>query len=148
MNDGYAFLGDVIVILHLMYVLFAIGGQCVILIGRVSIGLLLETRRSVSVHLAAVAIVALEASAGLFCPLTEWEYSLRQLAGQTVDRDISFVGAPPDTLSFMTCRRGIPLPPHCVRIGGRPHLLPGPSQTFQNKIDLHDRTLIYPMSKF
>ena len=92
MNDGYAFLADVIVILHLMYVLFAIGGQCVILIGRVLNWAFIRNPAFRICHLAAVAIVALEASVGLFCPLTEWEYSLRQLAGQTVDRDISFVG--------------------------------------------------------
>jgi len=92
MNDGYAFMADLIVILNLMYVLFAIGGQCVILVGRVLNWAFIRNPAFRICHLAAVAIVALEASVGLFCPLTEWEYSLRQLAGQTVDRDISFVG--------------------------------------------------------
>jgi len=43
------------------------------------------------VHLAAVALVAAEALFGVICPLTDWEYRLRELAGQRVERQLSFV---------------------------------------------------------
>ncbi|GAG91807.1 unnamed protein product, partial [marine sediment metagenome] len=36
--------------------------------------------------------VALESLVDVLCPLTEWEYNLRELAGQRVERDISFLG--------------------------------------------------------
>ncbi|OPX93947.1 MAG: hypothetical protein A4E62_02285 [Syntrophorhabdus sp. PtaU1.Bin002] len=92
MNNGYALLADLIVILHLIYVLFAVGGQLAILVGRALHQAFIENPVFRICHLAAVAIVAVEASIGLFCPLTLWEYNLRQLAGQRVDTDISFVG--------------------------------------------------------
>src|SRR5690606_12856913 len=41
-------------------------------------------------HLAMIAIVVLEAWAGITCPLTTWENELRKLAGQTTHR-ASFV---------------------------------------------------------
>jgi hypothetical protein len=42
-------------------------------------------------HLAAVVLVAVEALLGVVCPLTEWEYRLRELAGQHAERQLSFV---------------------------------------------------------
>ena len=44
-----------------------------------------------SLHLLAIAIVALEALAHINCPLTVWENSLRALAGQETSND-TFVG--------------------------------------------------------
>jgi len=92
MNDGYALLADLIVILHLIYVLFAVGGQLAIILGWALHQAFSRNPAFRLWPLAAVAIVAVEASIGLFCPLTLWEYNLRQLAGQRVDKDISFVG--------------------------------------------------------
>ncbi len=43
------------------------------------------------VHLASVALVAVEALAGTSCPLTVWEYRLRLLAGQQVEAQVSFI---------------------------------------------------------
>jgi hypothetical protein len=86
-----ALLADAIVILHFGYVLFAVGGEGLMLAG----GLLgwrwvrnLPLRLA---HLAAVVLVAVEALLGVICPLTEWEYRLRELAGQRVEQQISFV---------------------------------------------------------
>ena len=42
-------------------------------------------------HLASVVLVAGEALIGMLCPLTEWEYRLRLLAGQTVEEQIPFM---------------------------------------------------------
>ncbi|WP_028893437.1 DUF2784 domain-containing protein [Syntrophorhabdus aromaticivorans] len=92
MNGGYALLADLIVIFHLIYVFFAVGGQLAILVGRALNRPFIRNPAFRICHLAAVVIVAVEASIGLFCPLTLWEYAFRQLAGQRVDRDISFIG--------------------------------------------------------
>ncbi len=92
MKDSYALLADLIVILHLIYVLFAVGGLLAILVGRFLRWSFVKNPWFRICHLTAAAAVAIEATAGLLCPLTEWEYNLRQLAGQRVNKDISFVG--------------------------------------------------------
>jgi hypothetical protein len=86
-----ALLADAVVVVHFGYVLFAVGGAVLVLAG----GLLgwrwtrnLPLRLA---HLAAVVLVAVEALLGVVCPLTEWEYRLRELAGQQVERQMSFV---------------------------------------------------------
>jgi hypothetical protein len=92
MNSGYALLADLTVIFHLFYVVFVVGGQLAIFVGLVLNRAFIRNPAFRIFHLFAVGIVAVEASIGLFCPLTLWEYDLRQSAGQTVDRDISFIG--------------------------------------------------------
>ncbi|HVO37642.1 MAG TPA: DUF2784 domain-containing protein [Spirochaetia bacterium] len=91
MEARFAALADIIVTLHLCYVAFTVGGELLIIIG----GLLRwNWIRGLSfriAHLAAVVLVAVEASTGTQCPLTVWEYQLRTLAGQRVDAQISFV---------------------------------------------------------
>jgi hypothetical protein len=86
-----ALLADIIVVLHFGYVLFAVGGEILVLAG----GLLRwRWTRSLPLrlaHLAAVVLVAVEALLGVVCPLTEWEFRLRELAGQQVERQLSFV---------------------------------------------------------
>ena len=42
-------------------------------------------------HLVAVGLVAVEAATGINCPLTVWEYDLRQLTGQVVEKNLSFI---------------------------------------------------------
>jgi len=83
-------IADIIVILHLFYVGFTVGGELAILLG----GLLrwgwVRNFAFRVVHLASVLLVAVEALAGALCPLTIWEYRLRELAGQQVERQISF----------------------------------------------------------
>ncbi len=91
MTSGYSFLADTVVTFHLLYVIFAVGGQVAILVG---IWLKWQWVRQPTfriAHLISVACVALEAVLGMICPLTEWENDLRHLAGQSVDRDISFI---------------------------------------------------------
>ncbi len=91
MSATYGLLADGIVVFHFAYVLFTVGGEIVILLG----GLLgWRWIRNLSfriTHLAAVVVVAIEALVNVFCPLTEWEYRLRLLAGQTVEEQIPFV---------------------------------------------------------
>lgn len=87
----YALLADLIVIVHLFYVLFAVGGEAAILAGALFHRTFIRRPLFRIAHLVAVGLVAAEAALGVACPLTEWEYGLRQLAGQTVEHNISFV---------------------------------------------------------
>ena len=91
MSAAYGFAADAIVVFHFCYVLFAVGGELLVLLGW-----LLHWRwiRDLSfriVHLASVVVVAVEALIGVLCPLTEWEYRLRQLAGQFVEDELPFM---------------------------------------------------------
>ena len=91
MNFGYSLLADLIVAFHFLYVVFAVGGQLAIMTGWFFKWQFVRQPIFRTFHLAAVGFVALEAVIGMICPLTEWEYNLRQLAGQSVDRDLSFI---------------------------------------------------------
>ncbi len=93
-------LADVIVIMHLCYIFYAVGGEFVIISGG-----LLKWRWTSNIvfritHLALVIFVALEASAGMLCPLTVWEYNLRKLAGQQSEQDIAFMARLVRTIIF------------------------------------------------
>lgn len=86
-----ALLADVIVVFHLGYVLFAILGEVVVLVGWPLGWAWIRNRIFRLVHLVCVVIVPVEAVVGVLCPLTTWEADLRREAGQTVE-DISFMG--------------------------------------------------------
>ncbi len=87
-----AFIADLVVAIHLGYVLFTVGGELLILIGAPLRWKWIRRRWFRIVHLAAVALVAVEALVGFLCPLTQLEHYLRQSAGQQVETEISFVG--------------------------------------------------------
>jgi hypothetical protein len=88
---GFALLADLIVTFHFLYVIFAVGGQFTIVVGWLFRWQFIRQSTFRVTHLITVAFVALEAVIGMVCPLTEWEYNLRQLAGQSINRDLSFV---------------------------------------------------------
>jgi len=86
--------------MHLCYIFYAVGGEFVIISGG-----LLKWRWTSNIvfritHLALVIFVALEASAGMLCPLTVWEYNLRKLAGQQSEQDIAFMARLVRTIIF------------------------------------------------
>lgn len=88
----YAIAADIILVVHFIYVLFAVGGEIFIVIGGI---LHLDAIRKFSfriVHLISVVVVAIEASIGVVCPLTVWEHKLRTLAGQYINEDLTFIG--------------------------------------------------------
>jgi hypothetical protein len=87
-----AIAADIVVFFHFLYVLFAVGGEFVIVIGGFFHWRWVANRIFRFIHLAAVLFVSLEAIIGTSCPLTELEYLLRDKAGQMGDRDITFVG--------------------------------------------------------
>lgn len=91
MQVPYALFADIIVVTHLCYVLFAVGGELIILWGAVFRWKGIRNPLFRISHLVAVALVAVEAAMAISCPLTLWEYGLRQAAGQEVEKDLSFI---------------------------------------------------------
>ena len=87
-----ALLADLIVVAHLLYVGFIVGGELLIVLGGCRRWSWVRNRSFRVLHLAAILFVMAEARLGLTCPLTEWEADLRRRAGQQVDEDFSFVG--------------------------------------------------------
>ncbi|MGA2640841.1 MAG: DUF2784 domain-containing protein [Spirochaetia bacterium] len=88
---GFAFLADFIVGVHFCYVMFTVGGEIVILLGGLFRWRWVRILSFRIIHLASVALVALEALVGAQCPLTIWEYRLRMMAGQGSNAQISFI---------------------------------------------------------
>lgn len=88
----YRVLADIILIVHLLYVIFAVGGEIAVLLGGFFKWKFIRKLSFRVIHLVSVIIVAIEASIGVICPLTEWEYQLRVLAGQYIEADMTFIG--------------------------------------------------------
>jgi hypothetical protein len=87
----YRAAADAIVLAHFAYVAFIVGGLAAILLGAWRGWMWVRGIWFRLMHLAAIAVVGLEAVVGVTCPLTSWERHLRRLAGQDVD-EASFVG--------------------------------------------------------
>jgi hypothetical protein len=88
----YNNLADVTLLLHAAFVLFVVGGQCVILAGWArgwiwTRGLLFRL-----LHLGSIGFVVLEAWFGVPCPLTALENALRLRAGEAAAYQVSFIG--------------------------------------------------------
>lgn len=88
----FALAADAVVFVHLLYVSFTVGGTFLILAGGLLNWTWVRNRVFRLLHLGAVVLVALEALAGVWCPLTVWEGRLRVRAGQSYESDLSFVG--------------------------------------------------------
>jgi hypothetical protein len=87
-----AFLADLVVFFHGLYVLFAVGGEAVILIGAALRWRWIRNLWFRVLHLGAVLLVAAQALLGVLCPLTILENRLRTAAGQTAEEEITFLG--------------------------------------------------------
>jgi hypothetical protein len=79
----YRLAADLLVTVHMAYVLFVIVGFVLVLAGIVLRWRWIRNVWFRFAHLASILIVAAEALAGITCPLTVWEQNLRRLAGQT-----------------------------------------------------------------
>ena len=75
-------LADLIVVIHASYVAFVVFGMVAIVIGLVLGWAWVRNFWFRILHLAAIALVAGQAIAGVICPLTILENHLRRLAGQ------------------------------------------------------------------
>ena len=72
-----ALLADLIVIVHFLFVLFVVGGLALIWTGAACGWRWVRNFWFRAAHLAAIAFVAGESLAGIWCPLTVWEDALR-----------------------------------------------------------------------
>lgn len=86
-----AFIADLIVVLHFGIVSFCVGGELAILAGAICKWKWIRNLAFRITHLCMILLVAGEAVLGITCPLTDWEYDLRVAAGQSSERNLSFV---------------------------------------------------------
>jgi hypothetical protein len=87
----YRLLADLIVAVHFAYVAFVIVALAVIVVG---IALRWSWVRNFwfrAIHLLMIGVVVFEALGKIECPLTGWEYNLRELAGETPEAG-TFIG--------------------------------------------------------
>ncbi len=87
----YGFFADVTAFVHLLYVIFVVAGQGLILMGGIFAWRFVKNMTFRIIHLIAIAIVAVQEMLGVLCPLTVLEYYFRNLAGQSVNTDLTFV---------------------------------------------------------
>ena len=84
-------LADALAAFHLGFVLFVLVGELLIVAGGLLRWAWVRNPKFRLAHLAAILVVAAEALLGWVCPLTRWEWELREAAGHDVDH-VSFVG--------------------------------------------------------
>lgn len=82
----YRLLADAVVLVHFAYVTFVLLGLAAVLAGGLFQWNWVRNRTFRVLHLLMIGVVVLEAWAGITCPLTSWENSLRQMAGQSTHR--------------------------------------------------------------
>lgn len=87
----YRLLADLLVVIHLAYMAFVVGGLLLILIGIVRKWSWVRNFWFRAAHFGFIAVVVLESLFGIVCPLTQWEYDLRVLGGEE-GQPGSFVG--------------------------------------------------------
>jgi hypothetical protein len=88
-------LADAIVVLHLLIVLFVVGGVPLIYLGAALSWSWVRRRRWRLLHLGAILFIAAESLLGIACPLTVWEDTLR---GRQAD--VGFIERLVDRLIF------------------------------------------------
>jgi hypothetical protein len=77
-----ALLADAVLVVHLAFVLFVVGGLALVLAGARRGWAWIRNPWFRWTHLGAIVFVALEALAGIACPLTVWEDALRGATGR------------------------------------------------------------------
>lgn len=112
----YRLLADLIVAVHFAYVAFVIVALAVILVG---IALRWSWVRNFwfrAIHLLMIAVVVFESLGKIECPLTTWEFRLRELAGETPEEGtfigrwahwLLFYNIPPRVLTICYCCFGL-----------------------------------------
>jgi len=91
MPNWCAILADMIVVFHLLVVVFVVGSLFLIVAGRVRGWQWIRNFAFRLSHLLMVAFITAQSLVGELCPLTIWEYRLRQRAGQFFESDMSFM---------------------------------------------------------
>jgi hypothetical protein len=78
-----ALLADLILVAHVAVVAFVVGGEALFLLGRWRHWRWVRRRRMRQNHIGLMVFIAAQSWLGQICPLTQWEQSLRGVAGQT-----------------------------------------------------------------
>ena len=82
MKHVYQILADGMLLLHVLFVVFVVAGQLVIVVGGYRGWSWIRNWWFRVFHLGAIAIVVVQSWIGLICPLTTLEMRLREQAGQ------------------------------------------------------------------
>ena len=75
---------DIILLLHVLFVVFVVGGLILIFAGKVLGWYWVRNPWFRTVHFLGIAVVIIQSWFGVICPLTIWEMKLRSLAGDAV----------------------------------------------------------------
>ena len=87
-SASYLIAADAILLVHALFVAFVVIGLVLILVGGARAWIWVRHPWFRLAHLAAIAIVVVQAWLGAVCPLTTWEMALRSRAG-----DATYTGA-------------------------------------------------------
>jgi len=80
----YLIIADALLLLHVLVVVFIVVGLVAVCAGGMLAWSWVRNPWFRSLHVAAIGIVVLQSWVGIICPLTTWEMSLRNKAGDTV----------------------------------------------------------------
>ncbi|GAB4343741.1 MAG: hypothetical protein Kow0089_19720 [Desulfobulbaceae bacterium] len=86
----YNLLADLVLVLHMLVVIFIVGGQVLVLVGAALRWQWIRNFRFRFLHLAVISFVVLLSWLEMFCPLTTLEMNLRARGGEAV-YPVSFV---------------------------------------------------------
>ena len=87
----YALAADIMVVVHLAFMLYIILGEFLIVAGAIARWAWVRNAWFRWTHLGAIMIVVVETFAGMTCPLTEWEDRLRLSAGESAYEPAGFI---------------------------------------------------------
>jgi hypothetical protein len=93
-------LADLVAALHLVFVLYVIVAQLVIIAGALAGWTWVRNPWFRISHLAMIAVVAAESIVDFECPLTTWERMLRKAGGQEVAAGQTFIGRLVESIMF------------------------------------------------
>jgi hypothetical protein len=78
----YLLAADALLVTHVLFVGFVVFGLVLIFAGKLRTWMWVRNPWFRTLHLAAIGVVVLQSWFGMICPLTTWEMSLRQRAGE------------------------------------------------------------------
>ena len=80
----YVLAADILLIIHVLFVIFVVVGLMLIFIGKVRQWRWVRWPLLRAVHFIGIGIVVMQSWLGVICPLTIWEMMLREKAGEVV----------------------------------------------------------------
>ena len=99
----YGFAANMLLFTHFLYVSFVVLGQAAVLLGWILRWRWVRNPIFRLTHVAAICVVAVLDLLNEPCPLTIWEYQLRERAGQTAEWEMTFVERLMRSIVFCDC---------------------------------------------